>query len=89
MSWFGLRVYAVTHRKKLPNGALFFLVAANLFFGIYSTTKFGLGPSKFLNNFFVRVQDSLVSSTTTAGCKLRCVQGLHLQQVAVRGAYLH
>lgn len=46
MSWCGPRIYAVTNRNKLFNGALVVLVAANLFFGMYSTVRFALAPRR-------------------------------------------
>jgi len=79
----------VAKRNKLLAGSLFFLISAQLCFGIFATIKIGLIPCKFFNRLFVRVRAHSVASPTGAGYKLRRVQGLPSRTVAYWGARCH
>ena len=54
LDWrFGLRVYAVTGKKKLLNGPLFVISAAQLCFGLYAIARVATHPSKFINRSLI------------------------------------
>ena len=49
-------MYAVTGKKKLLNGPLFAISAAQFCFGIYAIARVATNPSKFINRLFICAQ---------------------------------